>query len=270
MTDTAQEHKIPTGNLMAGKRGLVMGVANDRSIAWAIARSVAAQGGELAFTYQGEALEKRVRPLATSVGSDLVMPCDVTDDASVEAVFQTLGERWGKLDFLVHAIGFANKEYLRGRYIDTPREAFLQAMDISCWSFIRMAKLAEPLLAKGEHPGGALFCMSYYGASMVVEHYNLMGPVKAALESLVRYLAAELGPQGVRVHAISPGPLPTRAASGLQDFDALMATARAESPLRRLVTLEEVGALAAFLAGPGGRGMSGQTLFVDAGFHVVR
>ncbi|QET92999.1 enoyl-ACP reductase FabI [Roseomonas mucosa] len=265
MTDIAQEHKIPTGNLMAGKRGLVMGVANDRSIAWAIARSVAAQGGELAFTYQGEALEKRVRPLATSVGSDLVMPCDVTDDASVEAVFQTLGERWGKLDFLVHAISFANKEYLRGRYIDTPREAFLQAMDISCFSFVSVAKHAAAMM----NEGGSLLTLTYLGAERVMPHYNVMGVAKAALEASVRYMAADLGDRGIRVNAISAGPIKTLAASGIGDFRYILKWNQYNAPMRRNVGLEEVGNSGLYFLSGLSTGVTGEVHHVDCGYHTV-
>ncbi|MBD0271953.1 MAG: enoyl-ACP reductase, partial [Acetobacteraceae bacterium] len=191
----------PTGTLMAGKRGLVMGVANDRSIAWGIARAVAAQGGKVALTYQSEALEKRVRPLAESIGSRLVLPCDVTDDASVDAAFRALEGDWGRLDFLVHAIGFADKQYLRGRYLDTPRDAFVQALDISCYSFVSVCQRAVPLM----RPGGSLLTMSYLGAERVTPHYNVMGVAKAALEASVRYMATDLGERGIRVNAISAG-----------------------------------------------------------------
>src|SRR5690349_9402229 len=191
--------------LMAGKRGLIMGVANDRSIAWGIARAVAAQGAEVALTYQGEALEKRVRPLAQSIGSRHVLPCDVTDEASVDAAFRMLEQDWGGLDFLVHAIGFADKQYLRGRYLDTPRDAFLQALDISCYSFVSVCQRAVPLMRNG----GSLLTMSYLGAERVTPHYNVMGVAKAALEASVRYLAVDLGGQGIRVNAISAGPIKT-------------------------------------------------------------
>ncbi|MBU6500042.1 MAG: SDR family oxidoreductase, partial [Rhodospirillales bacterium] len=199
---------------MAGKRGLIMGVANDRSLAWGIAAACAAQGAELAFTYQGDALERRVRPLAASVRSELVLPCDVTDDASMDAAFAAVAKSWGRLDFVLHAIGYADKQFLRGRYLDTPRAAFLQAMDISCFSFTDIARRAAPLMA----PGGALLTLSYIGAERVTPHYNVMGVAKAALEASVRYLATDLGAQGIRVNAISAGPIKTLAASGIGDF----------------------------------------------------
>ncbi|MBD0273096.1 MAG: SDR family oxidoreductase, partial [Acetobacteraceae bacterium] len=219
----------PAGTLMAGKRGLVMGVANDRSIAWGIARAVAAQGGQVALTYQGEALEKRVRPLAESIGGRHVLPCDVTDDASVDAAFAALERDWGGLDFLVHAIGFADKQYLRGRYLDTPRDAFLQALDISCYSFVSVSQRAVPLM----RAGGSLLTMSYLGAERVTPHDNVMGVAKAALEASVRYLAADLGGAGIRVNAISAGPIKTLAASGIGDFRYILKWNQLNAPLRR-------------------------------------
>src|SRR3954452_14158088 len=255
----------PTGTLMAGKRGLVMGVANDRSIAWGIARAVAAQGGELAFTYQGEALEKRVRPLAESVGSPLVLPCDVADDASVDAAFAAIEKQWGRLDFLVHAIGFANKDYLRGRYLDTPRDVFLQALDISCYSFVSVSQRAVPLMK----PGGSLLTMSYLGAERVTPHYNVMGVAKAALEASVRYLAADLGGVGIRVNAISAGPIKTLAASGIGDFRYILRWNQLNSPLKRNVTLEEVGGAGLYLLSDLGSGVTGEVHHVDCGYHVV-
>ncbi|MBX9702509.1 MAG: SDR family oxidoreductase, partial [Acetobacteraceae bacterium] len=228
---------IPTGTLMAGRRGLIMGVANDRSIAWGIAQAVAAQGAEVAFTYQGEALEKRVRPLAESVGARHVLPCDVADDASVDAAFAVLREDWGGLDFLVHAIGFADKNFLRGKYLDTPRDVFLQALDISCYSFVSVAQRAVPLM----RPGGALLTMSYLGAERVTPHYNVMGVAKAALEASVRYLAADLGGLGIRVNAISAGPIRTLAASGIGDFRYILKWNQLNAPLQRNVTIEDVG-----------------------------
>ncbi|MBX6744057.1 MAG: enoyl-ACP reductase FabI [Acetobacteraceae bacterium] len=255
----------PTGTLMAGKRGLIMGVANDRSIAWGIARAVAAQGGELAFTYQGEALEKRVRPLAESVGSRHILPCDVTDDASVDAVFAALEKDWGRLDFLVHAIGFADKQYLRGRYLDTPRIAFLQALDISCYSFVSVCQRAVPLMKNG----GSLLTMSYLGAERVTPHYNVMGVAKAALEASVRYLAVDLGGLGIRVNAISAGPIKTLAASGIGDFRYILKWNQLNSPLRRNVTIEEVGGAGLYLLSDLGAGVTGEVHHVDCGYHVV-
>jgi len=255
----------PTGTLMAGKRGLVMGVANDRSIAWGIARAVAAQGAEVAFTYQGEALERRVRPLAESVGSKLVLPCDVTDDASVDSAFGTIKEAWGRLDFLVHAIGFANKDYLRGRYLDTPRDVFLQALDISAYSFVSVSQRAVPLMK----PGGALLTMSYLGAERVTPHYNVMGVAKAALEASVRYLAADLGGVGIRVNAISAGPIKTLAASGIGDFRYILKWNQYNSPLKRNVTIEEVGGAGLYLLSDLSAGVTGEVHHVDSGFHVV-
>ncbi|MBX6745686.1 MAG: enoyl-ACP reductase FabI [Acetobacteraceae bacterium] len=250
---------------MAGKRGLIMGVANDRSIAWGIARAVAAQGGELAFTYQGEALEKRVRPLAESVGSRHILPCDVTDDASVDAVFAALEKDWGRLDFLVHAIGFADKQYLRGRYLDTPRDAFLQALDISCYSFVSVCQRAVPLMKNG----GSLLTMSYLGAERVTPHYNVMGVAKAALEASVRYLAVDLGGLGIRVNAISAGPIKTLAASGIGDFRYILKWNQLNSPLRRNVTIEEVGGAGLYLLSDLGAGVTGEVHHVDCGYHVV-
>jgi len=216
-----------TGQLMAGKRGLIMGVANDRSLAWGIAAACAAQGAEMAFTFQGDALEKRVRPLADSIGASLVMPCDVTDEAGIDALFQTIKAEWGTLDFLVHAIGFADKQFLRGRYVDTPRAAFLQALDISCFSFTALSQRAAALMPHG----GSLLTLSYYGAEKVVPHYNVMGVAKAALEASVRYLAADLGADGIRVNAISAGPVKTLAASGIGDFRYILKWNQLNAPL---------------------------------------
>ena len=255
----------PTGTLMAGKRGLVMGVANDRSIAWGIARAVAAQGGEVAFTYQGEALERRVRPLAESIGSSLVLPCDVTDDASVDAAFAAIEKQWGGMDFLVHAIGFANKDYLRGRYLDTPRDAFLQALDISAYSFVSVSQRAVPLMKRG----GSLLTMSYLGAERVTPHYNVMGVAKAALEASVRYLAVDLGGQNIRVNAISAGPIKTLAASGIGDFRYILKWNQLNAPLRRNVTIEEVGGAGLYLLSDLGSGVTGEVHHVDCGYHTV-
>jgi len=256
---------LPKGNLMAGRRGVVMGVANDRSIAWGIARACAAQGAQIAFTYQGEALEKRVRPLAESVGSPFVLPCDVTDDASVDAVFETLGREWGGIDFLVHAIGFADKQFLRGRYMDTPRGAFLQAMDISVYSFVSVAQRAVPLMK----PGGSLLTMSYLGAERVTPHYNVMGVAKAALEASVRYMAADLGKAGIRVNAISAGPIKTLAASGIGDFRYILKWNQYNAPLERNVTIEDVGGAGLYLLSSLSSGVTGEVHHVDCGYHVV-
>jgi enoyl-[acyl-carrier protein] reductase I len=245
MPDEQQLATLPTGTLMQGRRGLVMGVANDRSIAWAIARACAAQGAELAFTYQGEALGRRVKPLAESVGSDIVLPCDVASDSDIDAAFAAVEARWGRLDFLVHAIGFADKQYLRGRYLDTPREAFLQALDISCYSFAAVGRRAAALMGEG----GALLTLTYYGAEKWTPHYNVMGVAKAALEASVRYMAADLGERGIRVNAISAGPIKTLAASGIGDFRYILKWNQHNSPMRRNVTL-------AALLGRDGRGAS--------------
>ena len=253
------------GTLMQGRRGLVMGVANERSIAWGIAAACAAQGAELAFSYQGEALGKRVRPLAEQVGSDLVVPCDVADEASMDQAFAAVEERWGGLDFLVHAIGFADKQYLRGKYVDTPREAFLQALDISCYSFTAACRRAARLM----RPGGSLLTLSYLGAERVMPHYNVMGVAKAALEASVRYLAADLGGAGVRVNAISAGPIRTLAASGIGDFRYILRWNQYNSPLERNVSIEEVGGAALYLLSPLSSGVTGEVHHVDSGYHVV-
>ncbi|WP_408906255.1 enoyl-ACP reductase FabI [Roseomonas rosulenta] len=259
------EPRIATGTLMQGKRGLIMGVANDRSIAWGIARAVAAQGGEIAFTYQGEALEKRVKPLAESVGSSLVLPCDVGDDASMDAAFDAVAKAWGKIDFLVHAIGYADKQFLRGRYLDTPRAAFLQAMDISCFSFVAVGQRAAALMSAG----GSLLTLSYLGAERVTPHYNVMGVAKAALEASVRYMATDLGERGIRVNAISAGPIKTLAASGIGDFRYILRWNQYNSPLRRNVTIEEVGGSGLYLLSDLSQGVTGEVHHVDSGYHIV-
>jgi len=254
-----------TGPLMQGKRGVIMGVANERSIAWGIAAACAAQGAELAFTFQGEALEKRVRPLAASVGSDLVSPCDVADDASIDAAFQQIGQTWDKIDFVLHAIGWADKQYLRGKYLDTPRQAFLTAMDISCFSFTAVAQRAVPMM----RDGGSLLTLSYLGAERVMPHYNVMGVAKAALESSVRYLAADLGAQGIRANALSAGPMKTLAASGIGDFRYILRWNQFNSPLERNVSLEEVGSAGLYLLSPLSSGVTGEVHHVDSGYHIV-
>jgi enoyl-[acyl-carrier protein] reductase I len=254
-----------SGKLMAGKRGLVLGVANNRSIAWGIAKAVTDQGAEVALTYQGDAIKKRVEPLGHEVGSKLVLPCDVTDEASVEAVFQALSKAWGSLDFLVHAIAFSDKAELDGRYVDTSKDNFVQSLLISCYSFTALARRAEPLMREG----GSLLTLTYYGAEKVMPHYNVMGVAKAGLEASVRYLAVDLGKGGIRVNAISAGPIKTLAASGIADFRYILKWNEYNSPLRRTVSIEEVGAGALYLLSDLARGVTGEILHIDAGYHVV-
>jgi enoyl-[acyl-carrier protein] reductase I len=255
---------VPTGTLMAGKRGLIMGVANNRSIAWGIARACAAQGAEIALTYQGDALKKRVEPLAVELGSDLVLPCDVTDTASMDAVFETLAAKWGRLDFFVHAIAFADKAELDGRYVDTSEKNFTQSLLISCYSFTALAQRAEKLMTNG----GSLLTLTYYGAEKVMPHYNVMGVAKAALEASVRYLAADLGKNAIRVNAISAGPIKTLAASGISDFRYILRWNEYNSPLRRTVTIEDVGGAGLYLLSDLSRGVTGEIHHVDSGYHV--
>ncbi len=254
-----------SNDLMAGKRGLIMGLANDKSIAWGIARALHDAGAELAFSYQGEALMKRVGPLAAQVGSDVILPCDVADEASVEALFEALKDRWGSLDFIVHAIGFSDKNELRGRYVDTSRANFAMSMDISVFSFTSVVKHASAMMPNG----GACLTLTYYGAEKVMPHYNVMGVAKAALEASVKYLAEDLGSDGIRVNAISAGPIKTLAASGIGDFRYILKWNEYNSPLRRNVTQEEVGKAALFLLSDLGSGTTGENLHVDAGYHVV-
>ena len=265
MPDSAPGVSPTAGSLMAGKRGVIMGVANERSLAWGIAAACAAQGAELAFTYQGEALEKRVRPLAAGVGSSLLASCDVADDASIDAAFDRIAAEWGQIDFLVHAIGFADKQFLRGRYVDTPRAAFLQALDISCFSFTAVARRAAALM----RPGGSMVTLTYLGAERVVPHYNVMGVAKAALEASVRYLAADLGPDGIRVNAISAGPIRTLAASGIGDFRYILRWNQYNAPMERNVTIEDVGGAGLYLLSDLASGVTGEVHHVDCGYHVV-
>ena len=256
---------VMAGGLMAGRRGLIMGLANDKSIAWGIARMLAEHGAEMAFSYQGEALRKRVEPLAASLGTPVVQECDVGDEASLDALFAALRERWGTLDFVVHAIGFSDKNELRGRYVDTSRQNFLMSMDISVYSFTAVCQRAAAMMG----PGGSLLTLTYYGAEKVMPHYNVMGLCKAALESSVQYIAEDLGKDGIRVNAISAGPIKTLAASGIGDFRYIMKWNELNSPLRRNVTQEEVGKAALYLLSDLGSGTTGEVLHVDAGYHVV-
>jgi enoyl-[acyl-carrier protein] reductase I len=253
------------GTLMQGKRGLIMGVANDRSLAWGIAAACAAQGAELAFTFLGEPLERRVRPLAQSVGSTMLFPCDVADDANIDAAFAALGQQWDGLDFLVHAIGYADKAFLRGRYLETPRAVFQQALDISAYSFTAVAQRAVPMMK----PGGSLLTLTYLGAERVVPHYNVMGIAKAALEASVRYLAADLGGIGIRVNAISAGPIKTLAASGIGDFRYILRWNQLNAPMERNTTTEDVGGAGVYLLSDLSSGVTGEVHHVDCGYHIV-
>lgn len=252
-------------NWLAGKRGLIMGVANDRSIAWGISKAAHEAGAELAFTYQGDALEKRVKPLAESVGSDIVVPCDVMDGASIDKAFAEIEAKWGKLDFVVHAIAFSDKNELDGLYLDTTRDNFLKTMDISVYSFTAVAQRAAKLMKDG----GSLVTLTYYGAERVMPHYNVMGVAKAALEASVRYLANDLGPRNIRVNAISAGPIKTLAASGIGDFRYILKWNELNAPLRRNVTIEDVGRSGLFLLSDLGSGVTGEVLHVDSGYHTV-
>ena len=250
---------------LQGKKGLVVGIANDQSIAWGCARALQAAGAELAVTWLNDKALPHVQPLAQQLSAAIQMPLDVEQPGQLEAVFEAITAQWGQLDFLLHSIAFAPAQDLHGRVTDSSSAGFARAMDVSCHSFARMARLAEPLM----RDGGSLLTMSYLGAAEVIDNYGLMGPVKAALESTVRYLAAELGPQGIRVNAISPGPMATRAASGIADFDGLLADAARRAPLRRLVDIGDVGAACAFLASNAARSITGTTLYVDAGYHIL-
>src|SRR5689334_4807428 len=251
--------------LMRGKRGLIMGVANNRSIAWGIARSCREQGAELAFTYQGDALKKRVEPLAGEVGGLVAGHCDVTDAASIDAVFATIEKSWGALDFVVHAVAFSDREQLSGRYVDTSETNFTNTLLISCYSFTAVAQRAEKLMGNG----GAMLTLTYYGAEKWLPHYNVMGVAKAALEASVRYLAADLGAKNIRVNAISAGPIKTLAASGIGDFRYILRWNELNSPLRRTVTIEEVGETAAYFLSDMSRGVTGEIHHVDSGYHIV-
>ena len=260
------EQNFPEGTLMAGKRGLIMGVANKNSIAWAIARQLSAQGAELAFTYQGEALERRVRPLAESIGSDILVPCDVTDDASMDATFATLKERWGEIDFLVHAIAFAGKDQLAGSFVDnTTRDGFLSAMNISAYSFVDAARRASHIM----RDGGSMITLTYLGSERVIPNYNVMGVAKAALEASTRYLAADLGPRGIRVNAISPGPIKTLAAAGIGSGRHMFRFNKAASAMQDNTDPMGVAGAALYLLSDLGLSCTGETHHVDGGFHAI-
>ncbi len=254
-----------SNQLMAGKRGLIMGLANDKSIAWGIARALSDAGAELAFSYQGDALKKRVDPLAAQLGSEIVLPCDVSDEASIDALFTSLEAKWGKLDFVVHAIGFSDKNELRGRYVDTSRANFNLTMDVSVYSFTAVMQRAEKMMGEG----GSAITLTYYGAEQVMPHYNVMGVAKAALEASVKYLAEDLGKDGIRVNSISAGPIKTLAASGIGDFRYIMKWNEYNSPLRRNVTIDDVGKSALYLLSDLSSGVTGENLHVDSGYHIV-
>jgi enoyl-[acyl-carrier protein] reductase I len=258
--------KYPETSLaLKGRKGLIVGIANDQSIAWGCAKAFRALGADLAVTYLNDKAKKYVDPLAKELEAEIFLPLDVRVPGQLESVFEHIGTKWNQLDFLVHSIAFSPKEALQGRVIDVEQEGFLATLEVSCWSFIRMAHLAEPLMKNG----GTLFTMTYYGSRMVVENYNIMGVAKAALECAVRYIAAELGPKGIRVHAISPGPLATRAASGIPEFDELLAKAQSKAPARALVSIDDVGKATAFLALDGARLITGDTVYVDGGYHII-
>jgi enoyl-[acyl-carrier protein] reductase I len=250
---------------LKGRKALIVGIANDQSIAWGCAKWLRALGADLAVTYLNDKARKYVEPLAQQLGAELLLPLDVMAPGQTEAVFDEIGKKWGQLDVLLHSIAFSPKAALHGRVIDVGREGFLATMDVSCWSFLRMAHLAEPLMKNG----GTMFTMTYFGSQRVVENYNIMGVAKAALECAVRYVAAEVGPKGIRVHAISPGPLATRAASGIPEFDELMAKAASKAPRRSLVSIDDVGKATAFLALDGARLITGDTIYVDGGYHII-
>jgi enoyl-[acyl-carrier protein] reductase I len=251
--------------ILGGRKALVVGVANNHSIAWGCAQAMHRASAEIALTYLNDKARHHVEPLAQAVGAALLLPLEIRDAAQVEALFAAIAAKWGRLDILVHSIAFAPREALMGRVTDCPRDGFLTAMEVSCWSLLDLARRAEKLMSSG----GTIVTMSYHGANEVIENYGIMGPVKAALEATVRYLAAELGPAGIRVHALSPGPLATRAATGIPDFDALMARVAERAPARRLVTIEEVGAACVFLASPYAAAMTGDTIYIDGGYHIL-
>lgn len=257
--------RMMKSDFLKGKRGLVMGVANDRSIAWGIAEAAAQNGAELAFTYQGDALLKRVKPLAESIGADILLPCDVTDEASIDAAFSEIEKQWGQIDFVIHAIAFSDKNELDGLYLNTSRDNFLRTMDISVYSFTAVAQRAVPLMSDG----GSLLTLTYYGAEQVMPHYNVMGVAKAALEASVKYLAADLGKNNIRVNAISAGPIKTLAASGIGDFRFILKWNELNAPLKRNVTIEDVGRSGLFLLSDLGSGVTGEILHVDSGYHTV-
>jgi enoyl-[acyl-carrier protein] reductase I len=264
MAEAKQQHeRLPP--VLTGKKALIVGVANEHSIAWGCAQAMRRAGAEIAMTYLNDRARPHVEPLAKAVDAAIFLPLEVRDPAQVDGLFAGIAERWGGLDILVHSVAFAPRDALQGRVVDCPRDGFLAAMDVSCWSFLDLARRAEPLMRQG----GTMMTMSYLGANEVVDNYGIMGPVKAALESCVRYVATELGPKGIRVHAVSPGPLATRAASGIKDFDDLMAKVSARAPARRLVTIEEVGAACVFLACDYAAAMTGETLYVDGGYHIL-
>jgi enoyl-[acyl-carrier protein] reductase I len=264
MADAKQQHeRLPP--VLTGKKALIVGVANEHSIAWGCAQAMRRAGAEIAMTYLNDRAKPHVEPLAKALDAEIFLPLEVRDPAQVDGLFAAIAERWGGLDILVHSIAFAPRDALQGRVVDCPRDGFLAAMDVSCWSFLDLARRAEPLMRQG----GTMMTMSYLGANEVVDNYGIMGPVKAALESSVRYVATELGPKGMRVHAVSPGPLATRAASGIKDFDDLMTKVSARAPARRLVTIEEVGAACVFLACDYAAAMTGETLYVDGGYHIL-
>lgn len=254
-------------SLFAGKKALVLGVANERSLAWAIAQKLHEGGAKLGFNYLGEALERRVRPLAESVGADLIEPCNVAEDSQLDSLFEKVSAKWGGLDILIHSVAFANREDLDGRFVNTSREGFRVAMDISAYSLIAAAKRAEPLMEKSE--GGTILTLSYYGSQKVVPNYNVMGVAKAALEASVRYLAWDMGPKKIRVNSISAGPVKTLAAAGIRDFRTMLAAAEEKTPLKENISAEDVGHLAAFLCGPGGRHITGSNMMVDSGAHIM-
>jgi enoyl-[acyl-carrier protein] reductase I len=262
---SAQIHSESLPPVLSGRKALIVGIANDRSIAWGCAQAMHRAGAEIAMTYLNDKARPHVEPLARAVAAPLMMPLEVRNPAQTDALFAAIEARWGQLDILVHSIAFAPREALQGRVTDCPKDGFLTAMEVSCWSLIDLTRRAERLMTIG----GTVITMSYLGAEEVIENYGIMGPVKAALECAVRYMAAELGPKGIRVHAVSPGPLATRAASGIPDFDDLMQRVAGRAPARRLVTIEEVGAACVFLASPYASAMTGETLYVDGGYHIL-